>query len=253
MGTFVIVIIVLGVGALVYVFTERRRKRPRRDREAELRVVAERLGFAYEREGDPFRQEPFLEQDITRASQHLERAFYGFPHFLRGACAAGPVTVFDVWHGGGGSGGSSDASDPYKVTMAGFRLEGARLPPLRIYPEGRLDRAGDSLWKPVTDTVLQDWRDIDFDDHPAFSERYSLRSNDEVGTRALFTPALLEFWESLPEENRLSAAASGQSLVVYRDPDWKAGREGALRPDDYEPFLRGAEQIASAFRHASSA
>src|SRR2546423_64404 len=133
MGTIVILIVVLGMAALVYFLTERRRKGPRRKREAALREVAARLGFTYGREGNPYRQEPFLEQDLTRASQQLAEAFYGFPHFLRGECAAGPVTIFDVWHGRGATGGGkSDASDPYKLTMAGFRLEGARLPPLRI-------------------------------------------------------------------------------------------------------------------------
>jgi hypothetical protein len=243
-----VVIWVVGavVLALVLFSAERRRTRPRRKREAALRRVADRLGFVYEPHGDPFKQEPFLEDGMRRTSVPLANAFHGYPHFLRGQGASGPVAIFDVWYEMPG-GGKPQPSDPYKVTLAAFRLEGAGLPDFHIAPEGRADRFSDKLRQPLSDTLLKNWRDIDFEGHPAFSDRYTLRSNDEGATRSLFTPAFIAFWDSLPEESRLSAAASGGSLVVFRDPPWKAGRQGALPPEAYESFIAEAERVVEAF------
>ena len=245
MGNAAIWIVGLGAAGLVFWLAERRRKGPRRKREAALQAVASRLGFTYAPEGDPYRQEPFLEQHITDASDPLRQGFYGFPHFLRGQCAAGPITIFDIWHGGPGH---HDASKPYKATMAGFRLSGAALPPLHIEPEDKNDRFSNAVFKPVH--AATGWGDIDFDDDPAFSDRYALHSGDETATRALFSPAFRAFWNSLPTESRLGAAANGETLVVYREPAFRQGREGALQPDAYDAFIHEAEMIVSAFRQA---
>jgi hypothetical protein len=247
-STLLIVILVV-VGTYTIVRSEQKKKAPRRRREAELRKVAERMGFAYEPHGDPMRQEPFLDPQLTKASYRLSQAFYGYPHFLRGQGAEGPVTIFDVWHGGGSNSGKSDASNPYKVTMAGFRVDGLDLPRLHISPERTSDRVADVVLKPIRDTF--GWRDIDFDEHPAFSERYSLRSGDEAWARALFSPALVAFWESLPPDHRLTAEASGGSLVVYREPKLLGTREGALPPEEYESFVREAEAVVANFRAAA--
>ena len=250
MENVVIGVVGAAVLALVLYSAERRRTRPRRKREAALRAVADRIGFTYEREGDPFTQEPRLEDGMRKALHLLSNAFYGYPHFLRGHGAHGPVTVFDVWFGKPGSGGKPEPSDPWKVTLAAFRIEGADFPDFNIAPEGRSDRLTDRLRGPLADSLLKNWRDIDFESHPGFSDRYVLRSNDEDATRALFGPSLISFWESLPQEPRLSAAASGSSLVVYRDPPWRDGRQGALPAEAYQAFLAEAELVVSAFRQS---
>jgi hypothetical protein len=246
----ILVVVIAAVGAFTIYRADQKKKRPRRRREAELRKVAGRMGFAYAPHGDPLRQEPFLDPKITKASYRMSQAFYGYPHVLRGQGADGPVTIFDVWHGGGSHSGKPDASNPYKVTMAGFRVEGLDLPPLSISPERKSDRFTDVVLKPLRDAF--GWRDIDFDDNPSFSDRYSLRSGDEDRARALFSPALVAFWESLPPEHRLTAEVSGGSLVVHREPKSLATREGALAPEAYESFVRQAEAVVAAFRAAAS-
>lgn len=243
----ILIILIVTVGAWFMYRSETKLKRPRKKREAALRQVAQRLGFTYEPHGDPFRQEPRLDPSMTSVSRQLNQAYYGYPHVLRGRGPSGDdVTIFDVWHGGGARRGKSDAQHPFQTTMAGFRLEDVRLPPLRIAPERRSDRFSDVVLRPLQ--VLGESQDIDFDDHPAFSERYSLRSSEPAWTRSLFSPAFIAFWESLPGEDRLGAAASEHSLVVYRQPKSKADRKAALPPEDYEAFLRQAEAVVAAFR-----
>ena len=242
----VLIILVITVGAWFMYRSETKLKRPRKKREAALRQVAERMGFTYEPHGDPFKQEPRLHPSMTSVSRQLNQAFYGYPHFLRGRGAREDVTIFDVWHGGGARNGKSDAQHPFQTTMAGFHLDDLRLPPMTIAPERRSDRFSDVVLRPLQ--ILGESQDLDFEEHPSFSDRYSLRSREPAWTRSLFSPTFIAFWESLPEEDRLSAAAIEHSLVVYRQPKSKADRKAALPPEEYETFVRQAEAVVAAFR-----
>jgi len=58
----IVVLVVLAIG--VYLFTGRRRRAPRQDREEGLRRAADRLGFTYERDCNPFRQDPSLDESL---------------------------------------------------------------------------------------------------------------------------------------------------------------------------------------------
>jgi hypothetical protein len=235
-----IALLIVG-GVSVYVVRERIVSRPRRQREEALRAVAGRLGLTYERDRDPFAHEPRLDQRLRRALPQLERAFYGYPHMLRGDSRAGPVAIFDVWFGGAGSG---DATDPYKLTLAAFQFEDVDLPQFSLTAEGLLKKAGDAIFAFYTETIGRSQRDLDFGQHPDFSERYTLQSADEGAGRALFGPELIAFWEGLDPEERWAAAGAGKSLAVYREPPWSAGREQAIPAEEIADFVRGAEAIA---------
>jgi hypothetical protein len=228
----VVIVVVVAIGVGLYVLRERRQKRPRQDREAALRREADRLGFTYERDRDPFAQDPPLDPGVRSRLMSLDRAFYGYPHMLRGESKTGPVMIFDVWHGDYGD-GAQDASDPHRQTLAAFHLDGRRLPVFTISPHHRVEIAPG---------------DIDLAEHPAFSERYLLRGEDEQDVRALWGPDLTAFWEGLDPEERWAAAGAGSSLVVYRDAKWRAGRDKEVPPGEIELFLMGAEAIAAEFR-----
>jgi len=249
MATLVIILLIVG-GVGMYLLRERMRKGPRRRREAALREVAARLGFTYEPQRDPF-ADGFLDRGLIETLPQFSRAFYGFPHVLQGDSAAGPVRIFDVWHAGWGD-GKTYASSPIKLTVAGFQLDGARLPRLHVYPKTRVTKASDTIFKYSTDVLGKKWRDIDFTNHRVFSDRYSLRSIDEDAARRLFAPRFIEFWEALPPEDSWAAASCAGSLVVYRQAPWSAGREQEIDPADTEAFLHGAERIALAFHDAST-
>jgi hypothetical protein len=216
----------------------------RRKREAALRKVAEQLGFTYVADADPFNAPPHLDQAMWRASLELTNTHYGAPHHLRGESPAGPVTVFDIHYEQPGT--DRNAAAPHKRTQAGFRSEDIDLPPTRIEPEDRNDRFSNA----TLNLISPAWRDIDLDEHPAFSDRYALRGEDEDATRALFTRELIDFWMSLPAEHRLAAQVGGKSVLVYREPRWRDGREGQLPPEDYPEFVAEAVRVALAFREA---
>ena len=231
----VLIVIVVATGVGVFVLRERITKRPRERREAALQSVADRMGFTYERDRNPFGQEPPLDPGLRNLLMQFDRAFYGYPHMLRGDSRAGPVMIFDVWHGDYGS-GKQDPSDPLRQTLAAFHFEGRRLPAFSIAPHRRVEIAPG---------------DIDLPEHPGFSDRYLLRGPDEQAVRTLFRPELIAFWEGLDPEERWSAAGAGSSLVVYRGGKWSAGRNKEIPPEEIEDFLRGAEAIAAQFRPAT--
>jgi hypothetical protein len=220
-------------------------RNPRRKREKALRKVADQMGFTYVADADPFNAPPYLDQAMWKASLELTNTHYGVPHHLRGESAAGAVTVFDIHYEEPGT--KRNAVDPHKRTQAGFRFEDIDLPPLRIEPEDRNDRFSDK----TINLISPGWRDIDFDEHPAFSDRYALRSEDPDAARALFTRDFIDFWMSLPPEHRLAAQVGGKSVLVYREPRWRDGREGQLAPALYPEFVEEAARVALAFRDAA--
>lgn len=226
----IVIVVLVGIGA--YVLRERRAKAPRKGREEGLRAMADRLGFSYERDRNPFGQQPPLDQDVQRVLLALDRDFYGYPHMLRGDSKLGPVMVFDVWHGDWGS-GKQDPSDPFRQTLAAFHLADARLPTFSISLHRRVQIAPG---------------DIDLPEHPEFSDRYLLRGPDEERVRELFGPRLIRVWERLDPDQRWAAAGAGSSLVIYREPKSRTTRDREVAPDELEEFLQGAEAIASQFR-----
>jgi hypothetical protein len=230
----VLIVIVVAMGVGLYVVRERTHKRPRERREAALRSVADRLGLTYERDRDPFGQDPPLDPGVRGRLMQLDRAFYGYPHMLQGESKEGPVMIFDVRHGDYGS-GVQDPSNPHRQTLTAFHLEGRRLPGFSISPHRRVEIAPG---------------DIDFPGDPEFSDRYLLRGDDEPAVRELFRPELIAFWVGLDPDERWAAAGAGSSVVVYRDAPWSAGRNKEIPPEDIEAFLRGGELIAAQFRLA---
>jgi hypothetical protein len=217
----------------------------RRKREAALRKVADQMGFTYVAEADPFNAPPHLDQAMWKASLELTNTHYGAPHHLRGDSAAGPVTIFDIHYSQPGT--DRNATDPHKRTQAGFLFEDIDLSPLRIEPEDKNDRFSDK----TINLLTRSWRDIDLDEHPSFSDRYALRGEDEEATRALFDKELIDVWMSLPPDHRLAAQAGGKSVLVYREPRWRDGREGQLAPESYPGFVEEAAAVALALRDAA--
>ena len=247
MTTFLIVL-VIGVGVGVYVLRDSLEKRPRRRREAALREIADRIGFGYDRDKNPFQLAPALDSRLTEVLPSLEHAFYGYPHFLIGNTSVGPTRIFDVWHGSvGGGRGKSEATSPYKQTLVAFHVENMNLPAFTIVPEGRIERANEAVFSLIRKATGSD--DLDFHEHPVFSGRYALRGKDQAATRALFGHELIAFWEALPVEERWAAAGAGKSLIIYRYAPWSAGRQREVAPEALDSFLKGAETLATAFSH----
>jgi hypothetical protein len=63
------------------------------------------------------------------------------------------------------------------------------IPDFALEPEGLFSKLFETL----------QGRDIDFDNHPVFSKKYYLRSNNEEAVRAFFTEPILQFLENREE------------------------------------------------------
>jgi MFS superfamily sulfate permease-like transporter len=75
--------------------------------------------------------------------------------------------------------------------------------------------------------------DIDFDDFPAFSNKYLLKGNDEKAIRAFFTEDLIRFFEINTD---FLVEAKGDKILIYRD-------KGLTPPKDVEREFAYAEEL----------
>ncbi|MEQ8238753.1 MAG: SulP family inorganic anion transporter [Cyclobacteriaceae bacterium] len=77
----------------------------------------------------------------------------------------------------------------------------------------------ESLYDKVNDLAIG--QDIDFENHPIFSDRFLLRGPDESAVREFFNPVILSFIETYLAYH---IESNGKSLIVYRF-DGKMGKE----------------------------
>jgi hypothetical protein len=251
----IIIVLVVAVGIVVYVSRGRLLSRPRRRRQAELEQVADRLGFTYEHDQQPFTAMGLgFDERLYRSVPLLSQAFYGYPHLLRGTTDTGPTCVFDVRFGNVAD-GKSDPQDPYRITLAAFHLADVDLPQFALRPERAAQKIGQAVFAALHATIGDGSHDLDFPGHQGLSDAYALRGDDEDAVRALFGPALIEVWEQLDRSDLWAAGGAGNWLVLYRDREQPGGgspRNMEVAPEDVEAFLRQAETIALAFRRAAT-
>ena len=163
-----------------------------RKRTQELIQLAPQLGFTFM--GKAWTGPSFDSQHKTSL---LQRTRGQFSNVMVGSAADLPAILFDYTY----SAGKNSVSQ----TIACFSHK-TELPPFILKAESLFDRLGDAFVH----------NDIDFDSNPVFSERYTLKSPDEQGTRRLFTPSLLTSIENLPYAVGWILEANGANLFLYR-------------------------------------
>lgn len=102
---------------------------------------------------------------------------------------------------------------------------GLTIPDFALEPEG--------LWSKFSE--LAGGKDIDFQGHPDFSNRYYLRSNNEEGTRAFFTKSLIDFLES---SEQMHIEGHNGKLLVYK-------KRSILGTDEIEEMIRFSNALLS--------
>lgn len=113
-------------------------------------------------------------------------------------------------------------------TVAAFRCSGARLPDFQLGPESIFHKIGARFG----------YQDIDFDSSPGFSQRFLLRGADEAAIRSFFAPAILGFFETLPEHRKWHVEGADDWLAIYQ-------ANHKVKPADLRTFLDEASPIAS--------
>ena len=184
-----------------------------RKRTAEFSQVAQQLGFQFL--GNRWRG-PMLPPQPNMCL--IQRTRGKFSNVLIGSTGGLDVSLFDYTYPMGKS--------TMTYTLAAFSHD-LQLSPFELRAENIFDRIGDAFAH----------NDIDFDSHPEFSRRYLLRSPDEAGTRQIFTPTLLTYFEQIPSDKKWHVEASGMTLILYRTT-------GPLRSADIQPFLDETSSIA---------
>ena len=186
-----------------------------KQRASDLRTVADTLGFHYVGNDSS----PTVQVNTALFRRGSRRRFR---NVMKGAHGNYQVSIFDYSYTVSGG----ESSSTYTQTVTAFHQD-RQLPLFELRPEGFLDR--------ITEAFVH--RDINFETHPEFSKRYVLRSEDETAIRAMFTPALLSFFEMLPPERKWHLEGSGSTLLAYR-------ASSTVPPKEIQTFLDETRAIA---------
>jgi hypothetical protein len=177
------------LGAIAYLSHRAEKKRTE-----ELKLLAQELGFEFAPAGDG----DFL-QSLNEFHLFSQGHSHKLSNLMRGTSNNLDVAVFDYKYVTGGG----KSSHTWNHSVICFRFDGPPLPASSLRPE--------NIWHKIGSWF--GYRDINFESHPAFSKIYLLRGEDENAIRALFTQALLDFYEQKPG---LSTEGSGNTLLYYQ-------------------------------------
>jgi hypothetical protein len=192
-------------------FTERRRT-------AELAEVARELGFEFVPHGDgqmlaQLNRFPLFTQGRGRRLYNL----------MRGRSRELEVAIVDYNY----VTGHGKQRRTWKLTAVVFRFGGPNLPAFAVQPE--------TLWHKVG--AWFGGADIDFPSHPTFSRKYLLKGKEPDAVRALFEPAVLDYFEQSPG---LHVQGAGGTLVYYAP--------SRVRPAGVRDLLEGGFHLLPLFR-----
>lgn len=169
-GNNLIVIGILIVGAAVLWWIQ---KLLTRRRTRQVTESANDIGFTFEGADwtDP-RHAPRMETRLFERNGSYRNVMTGSSGGLR-------VSLFDYTY----RQGSGRNSRNYTQTIAAFQKSDASIPYFDLWPRGTLDR--------IKDTFSH--KNIQFDSHPGFSDRYELQSPVEENVKQTFTSSMLSF------------------------------------------------------------
>jgi hypothetical protein len=215
MNTFGIVLLVIAaaalLGGLAYWSHQARKKR----REA-LAALAAQMRWSFTPDGD----------DTLRSIMGGFRLFaHGhskrFTNLMRGPGEASNMALFDYEYTIGGG----KERHTFRQTVLSLNLGGRPLPRFCLRPE----RAWDKV------EAFFGHKDINFDMHPDFSKKYSLRGDDEYQIQKLFTGGLIAFVEGAPG---ISMEGEGSTLLLYRN-------RKLAKSEDIRAFIEMGSRLAA--------
>jgi hypothetical protein len=90
-----------------------------------------------------------------------------------------------------------------RQTVLYLQAADLNLPDFALRPEHLFDKIGSALG----------FHDINFDTHPEFSRRFSLKGTDDATLRLLFDEQVLSFFEGA---SGISVEGAGQQMIYYR-------------------------------------
>ncbi len=151
---------------------------------------------------------------------HSQKAF----NVMKGLADEIEITIFDYRYTTGG-GKNQHTHNQTVVLLKSTVLD---VPPFSLKPQNVFHNIGKAFG----------YQDIDFDSHPLFSEKYLLRSSDELMVREFFSYDILEYFE---KRNGLSTEAGGNRLIFYQ-----ASKK--VKPEDLPAFLKDGFHVYTLFK-----
>ncbi|MBC8375163.1 MAG: hypothetical protein H8E26_03890 [FCB group bacterium] len=179
-----------------------------------LRTAAAEMRLEFSRLPDP-QLLPSLRAFPLFSQGHSKKAF----NVMSGMADEIEITMFDYSYTTGG-GKNQHTHNQTVVLLKSSLLD---IPPFSLKPQNVFHSIGKAFG----------YQDINFDSHPIFSEKYLLRSTDELVIREFFTAAILEYFE---QRHGLSTEAGGDRLIFFR-----ASKK--VKPEDLPAFLKDGFHI----------
>ncbi|HEV2803522.1 MAG TPA: hypothetical protein VGW57_01195 [Chthoniobacterales bacterium] len=127
--------------------------------------------------------------------------------------------------------GYGKSAQSYNQTVTRMQSPLLNLPPFVLFPETFFSKVG----------KLFGGADINFPEAPQFSRKYILRGPDEAAIRAVFTPAVLQFFER--QERPLTVDSVSDTLFTHR-----AARRA--KPEELASYITEGKQILALFFEA---
>lgn len=122
-------------------------------------------------------------------------------NLMRGTFADAECLVFDYRYTTGGGKNSST----YEQTVVAFQIKGAQLPQFTCKPEHFFHKFADMFV----------FEDINFEQHPRFSDSYRLNGKDEAAVRSIFNDSVIQLLEQ-ERGHPWSVDGGGDWLAIHK-------------------------------------
>lgn len=132
------------------------------------------------------------------------------------------LTIFDYKYTTGGG----KSSHTHQHTVFAMDSDTLSLPRFTLRPEGLFDKIGAAIG----------FQDIDFDDHPEFSDSFVLKGDNEEAIRRFFDTEMLETFA----QRKGIYVESAPRVLIYL-------RGGRKKPEQIQEFMDEANAVCSAF------
>jgi hypothetical protein len=179
-----------------------------------IRLSASELGLEYAPQGDP----ALLDRlgSLNLFGQGRDRRM---TNLLFGETDECRISIFDYRY----TVGSGKQTKTLRMTIAVLESPRLNIPAFTLRPENLFDKVGGLLG----------FQDIDFVDHPLFSNRFVLKGPDEEGIRKFFNKPLLDFFA----ERLGSSVEAIPGLMIYYTSNQRR------KPEHFAPLLEEAYKV----------
>lgn len=190
----IFIVFIIGMILLLSFALKRRSADPQRG--LMMKNFAAEKGWSYSQKTEPSFLPNFVDLEIRESLNPV-----ALENFISANIDGTRLAIFDYVYRRqpvGGSGGTITHRETVCYLESG-RLE---LPFFRVSPEGTIEKFAAGLLE----------RDIDFEHHPVFSEKFYLRSDNETAIRHKFNENALKIFEQRPG---ITAVGRANALYLY--------------------------------------